>query len=252
MPAGAAPGRRRGHPGGRHRRRGRLPGARRRRPARPRPGPPRSSWPRRCGRRGSPTSPCTGWACRTPGSHGYAAALRAALRPAARRRRRLPRAVGRRPAPGPPRRRARRRRRRAGHRARLVLPDLDVGVAHAGRPRRAVGPGAPAPARRRRSSPAKRAAIAAFTSQVGPGPDGSPPVLDAAMLAHTAGPRSCSSAIPAAASAPVARFAELYAAAATRGGPTPGTSGASGPSCWRACRGSGTAGPSNRAAGPVS
>ena len=35
---------------------------------------------------------------------------------------------------------------------------------------------------------AKQAAIAAFTSQVGTGPDGSPPVLDAAMLAHTRRP----------------------------------------------------------------
>ena len=35
---------------------------------------------------------------------------------------------------------------------------------------------------------AKRAGIAAFVSQVGPGPDGSPPVLDGAMLAHTERP----------------------------------------------------------------
>jgi LmbE family N-acetylglucosaminyl deacetylase len=58
---------------------------------------------------------------------------------------------------------------------------------------------------------AKRDAIAAFTSQIGPGPDGSPPVLDAAMLAHTARPAELLFRIARTASAPVARFAELYA-----------------------------------------
>jgi LmbE family N-acetylglucosaminyl deacetylase len=58
---------------------------------------------------------------------------------------------------------------------------------------------------------AKRAAVATFTSQVGPGPDGSPPVLDAAMLAHTARPAELLFRIARTASAPAARFAELYA-----------------------------------------
>ena len=59
---------------------------------------------------------------------------------------------------------------------------------------------------------AKQAAIAAFTSQVGPGPDGSPPVLDAAMLAHTRRPAELLFRVPRSGSAPVSRFAELYAA----------------------------------------
>jgi LmbE family N-acetylglucosaminyl deacetylase len=58
---------------------------------------------------------------------------------------------------------------------------------------------------------AKRAGIAAFTSQVGQGPDGSPPVLDAAMLAHADRPAELVFRAPRATSAPVARFAELYA-----------------------------------------
>ena len=59
---------------------------------------------------------------------------------------------------------------------------------------------------------AKQAAIAAFTSQVGTGPDGSPPVLDAAMLAHTRRPAELLFRVPRSGSAPVSRFAELYAA----------------------------------------
>jgi LmbE family N-acetylglucosaminyl deacetylase len=58
---------------------------------------------------------------------------------------------------------------------------------------------------------AKQAAIAAFTSQVGPGPDGSPPVLDARMLAHTTRPAELVFRIARTGSAPVSRFAELYA-----------------------------------------
>ena len=58
---------------------------------------------------------------------------------------------------------------------------------------------------------AKRAGIAAFTSQVGPGPDGSPPVLDAAVLAHAARPVELLFRVPRTSSAPVARFADLYA-----------------------------------------
>jgi len=58
---------------------------------------------------------------------------------------------------------------------------------------------------------AKRAAIAAFTSQVGPGPDGSPPVLDARMLAHVGRPAEVLFRIARSTSAPVSRFTELYA-----------------------------------------
>lgn len=58
---------------------------------------------------------------------------------------------------------------------------------------------------------AKRAAVAAFTSQVGPGPDGSPAVLDAAMLAHADRPVELLFRVPRATSAPVTRFAALYA-----------------------------------------
>ena len=61
---------------------------------------------------------------------------------------------------------------------------------------------------------AKRAALAAFTSQVAPGPDGSPPVLDPAMLAHADRPPNCCSACRAPPSAPVSRFAALYAGGA--------------------------------------
>jgi LmbE family N-acetylglucosaminyl deacetylase len=58
---------------------------------------------------------------------------------------------------------------------------------------------------------AKRAGIATFAPQVGPGPDGSPPVLDHAMLAHTERPAELLFRAPRTASAPVSRFAELYA-----------------------------------------
>ena len=58
---------------------------------------------------------------------------------------------------------------------------------------------------------AKRAGVAAFTSQVGPGPDGSPPVLDPEMLAHVDRPAELLFRAPRAASAPVSRFAALYA-----------------------------------------
>jgi LmbE family N-acetylglucosaminyl deacetylase len=58
---------------------------------------------------------------------------------------------------------------------------------------------------------AKQTAIAAFTSQVGAGPDGFPPVLDAAVLAHTRRPAELLFRVPRRTSAPVSRFAELYA-----------------------------------------
>jgi LmbE family N-acetylglucosaminyl deacetylase len=58
---------------------------------------------------------------------------------------------------------------------------------------------------------AKRAGIAAFVSQVGPGPDGSPPVLDRTMLAHAERPAELLFRAPRTASAPVSRFTELYA-----------------------------------------
>jgi LmbE family N-acetylglucosaminyl deacetylase len=61
---------------------------------------------------------------------------------------------------------------------------------------------------------AKRAGIAAFTSQVGPGPAGLPPVLDAAMLAHAYRSAELLFRTPRATSAPVARFATLYAGGA--------------------------------------
>ena len=49
---------------------------------------------------------------------------------------------------------------------------------------------------------AKRVAIATFSSQVGPGSDGSPPVLDAAMLAHADRPAELLFRVPRATSAP--------------------------------------------------
>lgn len=58
---------------------------------------------------------------------------------------------------------------------------------------------------------AKRAGVAAFASQVGPGPDGSPPVLDPGMLAHADRPAELLFRAPRAASAPLSRFAALYA-----------------------------------------
>lgn len=58
---------------------------------------------------------------------------------------------------------------------------------------------------------AKRAGIAAFASQVGPGPAGAPPVLDPAMLAHADRPAELLFRAPRAGSAPVSRFAALYA-----------------------------------------
>jgi LmbE family N-acetylglucosaminyl deacetylase len=57
----------------------------------------------------------------------------------------------------------------------------------------------------------KQAAISAFTSQVCRGPDGSPPVLDAAMLAHTARPAELLFRVARTSSAPLSRFTELYA-----------------------------------------
>jgi LmbE family N-acetylglucosaminyl deacetylase/SAM-dependent methyltransferase len=61
---------------------------------------------------------------------------------------------------------------------------------------------------------AKRAGIAAFASQVGTGPDGSPPVLDRAMLAHTERPAELLFRVPHTRSAPLSRFAALYAGGA--------------------------------------
>ena len=168
----------------------------------------------------------------------------------ARRRRRLPRAVGRRPAPGPPRRRARRRRRRAGHRARLGLPDLDVGLAHPGRPGRAVGPGPTAPARRRgRDRQARRHRRLHLAGRPRPGRLATR-ARRRACSRTPAGPRSCCSASPARRRRPCRGSPSSTPTARTRGGATPGTSGASAPSCWRACRASGTGEPSSPAAGP--
>ena len=58
----------------------------------------------------------------------------------------------------------------------------------------------------------KRAAIACFRSQIGPGPGGSPPVLAAEMLAHADREVELLFREPRSASAPVERFADLYAA----------------------------------------
>lgn len=58
---------------------------------------------------------------------------------------------------------------------------------------------------------AKRAGIAAFASQTGPGPGGAPPVLGPAVLAHADRPAELLFRVPRATSAPVGRFADLYA-----------------------------------------
>jgi LmbE family N-acetylglucosaminyl deacetylase len=58
---------------------------------------------------------------------------------------------------------------------------------------------------------AKREGVAAYASQVGPGPDGSAPVLGPDMLVHAARPVELLFRAPRAASAPVSRFAALYA-----------------------------------------
>jgi len=58
---------------------------------------------------------------------------------------------------------------------------------------------------------AKRRAIGCFASQIGRGPDGSPPVLSAPMLAHAYRKSELLFREPRAAGAPVGRFAELYA-----------------------------------------
>jgi LmbE family N-acetylglucosaminyl deacetylase len=57
---------------------------------------------------------------------------------------------------------------------------------------------------------AKRAAVAAFTSQLA-GPDGAEPVLEQGMLAHARGPVELLFRVPRTTSAPVSRFAALYA-----------------------------------------
>lgn len=58
---------------------------------------------------------------------------------------------------------------------------------------------------------ARRAAVACFVSQVGPGPDGSPPVLAAGLLDHVDRGADLLFREPRSASAPVDRFAALYA-----------------------------------------
>ncbi len=59
---------------------------------------------------------------------------------------------------------------------------------------------------------AKRRAIARFASQVAPTPAGAAPILPADVLAHFDGGRELFFRTPPSASAPVSRFAELYAA----------------------------------------
>ncbi|HYQ68913.1 bifunctional PIG-L family deacetylase/class I SAM-dependent methyltransferase [Actinophytocola sp.] len=56
----------------------------------------------------------------------------------------------------------------------------------------------------------KAAGVAAFTSQLEPGPDGSAPILSPAMLRHFARDREVLFREPPRRSAPVERFAELY------------------------------------------
>ncbi|MDQ6726175.1 MAG: PIG-L family deacetylase [Actinomycetota bacterium] len=58
---------------------------------------------------------------------------------------------------------------------------------------------------------AKSAALGCFTSQTGPGPDGSPPVLAPAVLAHARSPVELLFREPRPAGAPISRFVELYA-----------------------------------------
>ncbi len=58
----------------------------------------------------------------------------------------------------------------------------------------------------------RAAAVACYRSQVGPGPDGSPPVLAAGLLDHVDRPMELLFREPRVASAPVGRFTELYAA----------------------------------------
>jgi SAM-dependent methyltransferase len=57
----------------------------------------------------------------------------------------------------------------------------------------------------------RSAAVACYSSQVGPGPDGSPAVLAAGLLDHVDRPADLVFREPRATSAPVDRFAELYA-----------------------------------------
>ena len=226
---------------GRHRRRGRLPGARRRRPGATWPGPRRRTGRGAAGAGARRRRCALAGACRTPGSTRAEPALRAALRPLLADADAYLAPVGRRPHPD---------HRAAGLAAADVAPVTAHGWAYPIWMWAWLTPDDPAvPWDRARllrldaaAPAAKRAAIAAFTSQVGPGPGR----LTAGARRRHARPhrpdrRSCCSASPRTAPRPSSRFAELYAAGETRGGPTPGTSGASGPSCWRACRASGTA-----------
>lgn len=72
--------------------------------------------------------------------------------------------------------------------ARAYLVDLDAGTSHA-----------------------KRGAVECFTTQVSPGPDGSPPVLTAEVLAHAGRREELLFREPRIESAPMERFADLYA-----------------------------------------
>jgi len=58
---------------------------------------------------------------------------------------------------------------------------------------------------------ARSTALGCFTSQVGPGPDGSPPVLAPAVLAHAGRAVELLFREPRMTAAPIARFADLYA-----------------------------------------
>ena len=131
--------------------------------------------------------------------------------PAGRRRRRLPGAVGARPAPRPRRRRSRGAGRGAGRRAPLRLPDLDLAVGRSRRPATARGR---TPTRHRldpAARAAKRRAVALSRLAAAPAADGGAPDPAAARarpLRHRRA--SCSSGPRPTASAPAEPVRGLY------------------------------------------
>ena len=92
-----------------------------------------------------------------------------------------------------------------------ALPDLDVGVAQPGRPRRAVGPGPQCSGSTPRSLAAKRADLAAFTSQVGPRSRRLSAGAGRRDLAHTARPAELLFRVAPHGLGTGGRHAELYA-----------------------------------------
>jgi LmbE family N-acetylglucosaminyl deacetylase len=75
----------------------------------------------------------------------------------------------------------------------------------------------------------RRRAVDCFTSQVGPGPDGSPPVLAAGLLEHVGAASTCCSGNRAPTRPRWSGSPRSRPTATTRGTPVPGTSGASAP-----------------------